>query len=57
MPDGAQVFEKNHFLAQWNQSTVTVMEPVRTTSARLVLTLMAAALALATLAPVVVLAG
>ncbi len=57
MPDGAQVFEKNHFPGRWNQSTVIAMEPVRTKSAQLVLTLMAAALALATLAPVVVLAG
>ncbi len=57
MPDGAQVSEKNHFHGRWNQSTVVAMEPVRTKSARIVLTVMAAALALAILAPVVVLAG
>ncbi len=57
MLDGAQVFEKNHFHGRWNQSTVISMEPVRTKSARIFLTVMAAALALAILAPVVVLAG
>ena len=57
MFDGAPGIEKNRFQRQWNQSTVVAMEPVRAKSANLILTLMAAALALAILAPVVVLAG
>ena len=57
MANGAHVFEKNHFLGHWNQSMVTSMAPVGKKSPKLMLTLLAAALALATLAPVVVLAG
>ena len=57
MFDGAQLLEKNHFPAMWNRSTVRRMVIVRPPSKLFVLKLIATAIALATLAPVVVLAG
>jgi hypothetical protein len=57
MFDGAQPIEKNHFLPAWNQSTVSRMVVVRPPSKLFVLKLIATAIALATLAPVVVLAA
>jgi hypothetical protein len=62
MLDGAQVFEKNHFLPQQNRATLTGMKAIAPDSptrrrARLLLMLIAAAIAAATLAPVAVLAG
>jgi hypothetical protein len=60
--NGAQVFEKNHFLETQNRATSSPMKHIHNDSparrrARLFLVLMAAALAVATLAPVAVLAG
>jgi hypothetical protein len=57
MFDGAQRVEKNHFPAKWNQCTVLRMVEYRTPSRLFVLKLIAAAIALATIAPVVVLAS
>jgi hypothetical protein len=57
MFDGAQTLEKNHLLPLWNRSTVRRMVIIRPPSKLLVLKLIAAAIALATLAPMVVLAG
>jgi hypothetical protein len=57
MFDGAQPLEKNHFPAMWNQSTVSRMVEYRAPSRLFVLKLIAAAIALATIAPVVVLAS
>jgi hypothetical protein len=57
MFDAAQPIEKNHFPATWNRSTVDVMVASRAPSRLFVLKLIAAAIALATIAPMVVLAS
>ncbi len=57
MFDAAQPIEKNHFPETWNQPTVDVMVASRAPSRLFVLKLIAAAIALATIAPVVVLAS
>lgn len=65
MFDGAQVFEKNHFLAGQNRATSVSMQADMILDskersrrrARLILLLMAIAIAAATLAPMAVLAG
>jgi hypothetical protein len=57
MFDTAQPFEKNHFPTNWNQSTVSAMVVSRAPSRLFVLKLIAAAIALATIAPMVVLAS
>ena len=55
--ESAQVFEKNHFLAPQNRSTVHPMTDPQTKNPQAWLLLMAACLVLATLAPVAMLAG
>jgi hypothetical protein len=62
MSDGAQVFEKNHFLGWQNRATPPAMHALPAPDkarrrARLLLLLMAAVIAAATLAPMAVLAG
>jgi Tfp pilus assembly protein PilN len=60
MSDGAQVIEKNHFLAWQNRRTVLPMnrhESLTPARRRFVLMLIVAALIAAMLAPVAVLAG
>ncbi len=57
MSDSAQVFEKNHFLNDQNRAKVFRMSDIERNRTRIVMLIIAAALALATLAPVVVLAG
>jgi hypothetical protein len=57
MFDATQRIEKNHFPAKWNQSTVSAMVVPRAPSRLFVLKLIAAAIALATIAPMVVLAS
>jgi hypothetical protein len=57
MFDAAHLIEKNHFPATWNQSSVDVMVASRAPSRLFVLKVIAAAIALATIAPVVVLAS
>ena len=51
------MFEKNHFLAPQNRSTVHPMTDPQTKNPQAWLLLMAACLVLATLAPVAMLAG
>ncbi len=55
--ESVQVFEKNHFPGVQNRSTVPAMIECRITKPQAWLLLMAAVLALATLAPVAVLAA
>jgi hypothetical protein len=57
MFDTAQLIEKNHLPAKWNQSTISPVVVSRAPSRLFVLTLIAAAIALATVAPVIVLAS
>jgi hypothetical protein len=58
---GAQVFEKNRFLTPQNRASVPDMSPVMSETernrTRLVMLMIAAALAVATIAPVAVLAA
>jgi hypothetical protein len=53
----SQVFEKNRFLLQWNRATVSPMSEHEKQTCRQIMTLLACAIVLATLAPVVVLAA
>lgn len=57
MFDGAQHIEKNHFPGTWNRTTVSAMVISRAPSRLLILKFIATAIALATIAPVVVLAS
>jgi hypothetical protein len=54
---GAQVFEKNRFLTPQNRASVRGMSESERIRTRLVMLLIAAALAVATIAPVAVLAA
>ena len=54
---GAQVIENHQVLSFWKEREVKTSKPVKRDSKRLVLIAMAAVIALAILAPVVVLAG
>jgi hypothetical protein len=57
MSDIAQVFEKNHFLAHQNRLKLLRMSDIERNRTRIVMLIIAAALAVATLAPVAVLAA
>jgi hypothetical protein len=57
MLNGVQVIEKNRFLPTWNRATVRGMDERARQNQRKSLVLLALAIALATLAPVVVLAA
>jgi hypothetical protein len=57
MSDGVEVFEKNHLSAMENHETLALMNTSAAPKNMLLLKLLAAALALAILAPAVVLAG
>jgi hypothetical protein len=53
----AQVVEKNRFPEQWNRHMTPAMTDIDRERSRFLLVVIAAALALATLAPIAVLAG
>lgn len=57
MSDIAQAFEKNHFLNHQNRARVRGMSDIERNRTRIVMLIIAAALAVATLAPVAVLAA
>ncbi len=57
MSSGAQVLEKNHLMTPQNRATVIRMTDTERTRTRIVMLMIAAILAIATIAPVAVLAA